>query len=262
MRSILVSADRGPAMGGRLESALSLARSTGGHVTVLVASALSRYIAIDPLGGSYLAAEAMERAMADDDALADTLEKRLQGQDVAYDVKRSEFDAQESLELATRLSDVVVVSRGQANAGQLAITGEAPVLVIPDGTAAGVSFPLSNACIGWDGGNEAAAALRSAVPILQGCADVSLLTVTEKPGGFAGLDALAYLSRHGVKAELVELARKGTTQDTLAQAINDKRADLMVMGAYGKSRMREYLFGGVTQHFLTDPSAPALLLGH
>ena len=89
-----------------------------------------------------------------------------------------------------------------------------------------------------------------------------MLTVTEKPGGFAGTEALAYLSRHGVKAELVELTRKGTVQETLTQAVREKRADLLVMGAYGKSRMREYLFGGVTQYFLTEPTAPALLLAH
>lgn len=262
MRSILVNADRSPAMSSRLESGLSLARMTGGHVTVQIASALARYIAIDPMGGSYLAAEAMERAMADDSALAAALDEQLRGQDVPYDVLRSEFDAMESLELASRLADVVVVSRGQGIAGQLAISGQAPVLVVPDGVQNGLGFPLATACIGWDGGNEAAAALRGAVPILRSCSETYLLAVTEKQGGFAGLEALAYLSRHGVKAELVELSHRGSTQETLAQAVKDKRADLMVMGAYGKSRMREYLFGGVTQHFLTDPTAPALLLAH
>jgi nucleotide-binding universal stress UspA family protein len=262
MRSILVNADRTATMADRLETGLSLARATGGHVTVQIASALARYISIDPMGGSYLAAEAMEQALADDSALAKTLEDQLQGQDVAYDIVRSEFDSMESLELASRLADVIVVSRGQDIAGQLAITAEAPVLVVPDGTMGGLRFPLGAACIGWVGGNAAAAALRSAVPILQSCGEVHLLTVTEKQGGFPGLEALAYLSRHGVKAELVELTRLGSTQETLARAVSEKRADLFVMGAYGKSRMREYLFGGVTQYFLTEPSAPALLLSH
>ncbi len=262
MRSILVNADRTRTMADRLETGLSLARATGGHVTVQIASALARYISIDPMGGSYLAAEAMEQALADDGALAQKLEEQLQGQDVAYDVVRSEFDPTESLELASRLADVVVVSRGQGIAGQLAITAQAPVLVVPDDARGGLRFPLATACIGWDGGNEAAAALRSSVPILQGCGEVFVLAVTEKQGGFAGLEALAYLSRHGVKAELVELARQGSTEETLVRAVSEKRSDLLIMGAYGKSRMREYLFGGVTQYFLTEPSAPALLLAH
>ena len=262
MRSILVNADRSPAMDGRLETGLSLARAMGGHVTVQIASALARYISIDPMGGSYLAAEAMEQALANDAALALTLEERLQGQDVPYDVVRSEFDPMESLELASRLADVVVVSRGQGMAGQLAITAQAPILVVPDGVKDGLGFPLATACIGWDGGNEAAVALRSAVPILRGCGETLLLAVTEKPGGFAGLEALAYLSRHGVKAELVELARQGSTQESLARAVRERRGDLLVMGAYGKSRLREYLFGGVTEHFLSDPAGPGLLLAH
>ncbi len=262
MRSILVNADRSPSMAGRLESGLSLARLTGGHVTVMIASALARYISIDPLGGSYLAAEAMELALADDSALADALEEQLRGQDVAYDIVRSEYDAIESLELASQLCDVVVVSRGQGNAGELAILAQSPVLVVPDGATGGIGFPLKAACIGWDGGNHAATALRSAVPILKGCGQVSVLSVLEKPGGFAGLEALAYLSRHGVTAELAELTPRGSTPETLAQAVREKGADLLVMGAYGKSRMREYLFGGVTQYFLTQPSGPALLLAH
>jgi nucleotide-binding universal stress UspA family protein len=262
MRSILINADRSPCLTDRLATGLSLARLTGGHVTVMIASALARYIAIDPTGGSYLAAEAMQRALADDGALAEALDQRLRGQDVAYDVVRSEYDAMESLDLASRLCDVIVVSRGQGNAGQLAIMANAPVLVVPDDSKGGLGFPLRAACIAWDGSNEAAAALRSAVPILQGCDQVSVLTVTEKPGGFAALEAMAYLSRHGIKAELAELAPQGSTQETLARAVRDRNAGLLVMGAYGKSRMREYLFGGVTQYFLTEASAPALLLAH
>lgn len=262
MRSILVSADRGPGMDDRLETGLSLARATGGHLTVQIASALARYISIDPTGGSYLAAKAMDQALADDGALAAALDDQLRGQDVPYDIVRSDFDPIESLELASRLADVLVVSRGQQIAGQLAIITRTPVLVVPDGNKNGLKFPVATACVGWDGGNEAAAALRGAVPILQGCGETLLLTVTEKPGGMAGLEAMAYLSRHGVKAELVELARQGSTQATIAQAVRERRADLLVMGAYGKSRMREYLFGGVTEHFLTDPAEPALLLVH
>jgi nucleotide-binding universal stress UspA family protein len=86
--------------------------------------------------------------------------------------------------------------------------------------------------------------------------------VQEKPGGFAAIEALRYLSRHGVKAELHELARTGSTEETLAAAVGRLQGQLLVMGAYGKSRMREYLFGGVTRYFLEDSDEPALLLGH
>jgi nucleotide-binding universal stress UspA family protein len=65
-----------------------------------------------------------------------------------------------------------------------------------------------------------------------------------------------------VKAELHELARTGSTEETLAAACARLQAGLLVMGAYGHSRMREYLFGGVTRYFLEDVTSPALLLAH
>ena len=123
-------------------------------------------------------------------------------------------------------------------------------------------MPVTRACIAWDGGNESATALRSAVPLLAGCAAVHVLTVKEKPGGFPATDAVRYLSRHGISAEMSELARRSSTEETLATAVAKLGGELLVMGAYGKSRMREYLFGGATRYFLEESATPALLLAH
>ena len=89
-----------------------------------------------------------------------------------------------------------------------------------------------------------------------------MITVQEKARGFPATDALRYLSRHGIKAELQELARTGSTEETISAAVARLQGQLLVMGAYGHSRMREYLFGGVTRYFLNDCPAPALLLAH
>ena len=77
MRSILVYADRTQAMQARLETALSLARLTNGHVSVMVDTPIARYTSIDPMGGSYIAADAIAESLARDDAYADELEARL-----------------------------------------------------------------------------------------------------------------------------------------------------------------------------------------
>jgi len=61
---------------------------------------------------------------------------------------------------------------------------------------------------------------------------------------------------------LHELTKAGSTEETLAKAAVRCKAQLLVMGAYGHSRMREYLFGGVTRYFLDDCPGPALLLTH
>ena len=97
MRSILVSADRRPGMEARLETALSLARSTGGHVTFLFDTPVARYVAMDPMGGSYVASDALKQALADDDAAAERLEQHMSREDVAFDIVRSEAEPVEAL---------------------------------------------------------------------------------------------------------------------------------------------------------------------
>jgi len=260
MRSILVYADRGPSMPSRLETALPMARSTGGHVTVLVDTPIQRYISMDPMGGSYVATDALNQALAEDDAHAAAIAERLQGQDVSFDVVHTEIEPVDALASASRLADVVVLSRSSGMAGDLAMITRTPVLVLPDESE--LTLPLASAAIAWDGGDEAALALRSSVSLLAGCRNVNVVTVKEKPGGFPPIDALEYLSRHGIKAELHELARSGSTEETLAAAASKLQADLLVMGAFGHSRMREYFFGGVTRYFLEDCPRPALLLAH
>jgi len=260
MRSILVNADRRTGMDVRLETALGLARSFGGHLSVLIDTPVARYVSMDPMGGGYVATDALKQAMADDDEHAAKIEERLGREGVQYDIIRSEAEPVEILAKAARLADVVVLSRSGGLAGQLALLSRTPILALPDDTQ--LSVPLGKACIAWDGGDEAACALRGAVPLLAGCESVELLTVAEKPGGFPPTEALRYLSRHGVNAELQELPRRGSTEETLGVAVANAGAQLLVMGAFGHSRMREFLFGGVTRYFLDDPAGPALLLAH
>lgn len=260
MRSILVNADRRPGNDARIETALSLARQSGGHVSVLVDTPVARYISMDPMGGNYVASDALKQAMADDDANAAVIEERLAGQDVPFDIIRSEAEPVEALAKAARLADIVIVSRSGGLAGELALLSRTPVLALSDEKT--LPIPPKKACIAWDGGDEASCALRSAPTLLAGCESVTVLTVAEKPGGYPPTEALQYLSRHGVHAELEELQRRGSTEETLAIAVGRSGADLLVMGAYGHSRVREFLFGGVTRYFLEDPESPALLLAH
>lgn len=260
MRSILVFADRGAAMAGRLETALGLARAGSGHVTVVVDTPVTRYISMDPMGGSYVASDALREALEKDDSFAAEIEAQLARDDVAFDILRCEDEPVDALAAAARLADVVVVSRGCPFAGQLALTARTPVLVVPQ--QAPLKAPLANACIAWDGGDESAVAMRSAITLLSAAEQVHVLTVEEKAGGFPATEALRYLSRHGIKAELHELPRQASIEETLARGVSSVSGDLLVMGAFGHSRMREYLFGGVTRYFLESDAAPALLLAH
>jgi len=260
MRSILLYADQTPAMTARLDTAQSLARMCNSHLTVLVDTPVTRYVSLDPMGGSMVATDALTQALADDDARASELDARLARGDVPFDVLRSEDEPVSALADAARLADIVVLSRASAIAGDVALAARTPVLVVNDTRP--LTFPVERACVAWDGSAEAALALRSAVPLLVTAGSVSLLTITPRPSGFGAIDPLRYLSRHGISAELREFGKGSSIEETLALAVGECGGELLVMGAYGHSRVREFLFGGVTRYFLEDAAGPALLIAH
>lgn len=260
MRSILVHADASPAGTARVETALSLARSTRGHVTMLVDTPISRFIAVDAMGGGTVAAEALKEELARDDSYAAALDTRIAREDVPCNVVRTEGEPIDSFRDAARLVDVVVIARRDALAGDLPLSIRAPVLAVNDDAPLG--FPLTRAAVAWDGSSEAAYALRCAVPLLAECAEVTVLTVADAADDFPATEACAYLSRHGIKAEQRVLKRIGAIEETLARELVLLEAELLIMGAFKHSRLREFLFGGVTRYFLEDPSGPALLLAH
>lgn len=261
MRSILVQAGRDAGMGARLDTAMDLARMQGGHLTVLVDTPVDRYVTVDPYGGAILAREALETALREDDALAAAFGERLARDDVPFDVAQSELPQIDALVRGGDLADLIVVSRSSGLAGDLALNASCPVLALPD--HAPLQLPLGTACLAWDGSSEAARALKAAVPLLTAAREVVVLTVArDKADGFPGTEALRYLARHGVKAELVELTCGNSTEETIAAELVRIDAALLVMGAYGHSRLREFLFGGVTRFFLDELSAPPLLIAH
>ncbi len=260
MRSILVHADASPAGRMRVETALALARMSGGHVSALVDTPIGRFVAVDGLGGGMIAADAMRGEVERDDEFARELDTRLAREDVACDVLRAEAEPIDALARAARLADVVIVSRREAVASDLPTASRCPVLAVNDDRP--LAFPVARVAVAWDGSTQAAFALRSAVPLLAAAGEVTVITVEDGPEGFPATDALAYLSRHGIHAELRAISRLGAVEETLARELALAEAQLLVMGAFSHSRLREFLFGGVTRYFLENPGGPALLLAH
>lgn len=261
MRSILVQGGRDKGMAARLDTAMDLARTHEGHVTIAIDTPVDRFVTVDPYGGTYVAREALDAAIAADDALAAAFAGRLAADDVPFDVVQFETQPLEAMIAAARLADIAVVSRSCGYAGDLAVEAKCPVLVLS--TDQRMALPLKSACIAWDGSDEAAMALRSSVGLLWGCQNVHVLTVvTDKPQGFPPTDALRYLSRHDIKAELHELGKLGSIEETLAAAVSTLGGELLIMGAFGHSRLREFMFGGVSRYFLEDEAGPALLMAH
>jgi len=135
-----------------------------------------------------------------------------------------------------------------------------PVLIVPNSTKKG--FPLKNVIIGWDGSREAARASFDAIPLLKMAGNVKLLSVNPRNEmgdsmEVPGIELKKSLSRYGVKVTgSSKNSRRRTGQIILEQSEN---TDLLVMGAYGHSRLRENILGGVTATILKNMSRPVLM---
>jgi nucleotide-binding universal stress UspA family protein len=119
--------------------------------------------------------------------------------------------------------------------------------------------------VGWDASREAARAVRDAMPLLARAEAVTVLTIDAEQSPFGhgeipGGDIALYLARHGVKAEVERTVSAGIgIGNTLLSRAADYGADLLVMGAYGHSRVRELLLGGATRTVLTSMTLPVLM---
>ncbi len=269
MRSILIHADDSAANAVRLQTALDLARAANGHVMLHVNTPFQRFIALDPFGGVFLAADAVREAEQRETALVEKLAQQLGQEDVSWNIETSSSEWVDALVSSARLADLVIVTLNLRNAdhpasnagqvGALALALHSPLLALP---STHQRFAVEGrAMLCWDGGHESANALRAAVPLLTRAAQVDVVTVAEKRGGFPSTDALRYLSSYGVHAELVERERGlETVEEALEHTAVERGADWLVMGAYGHSRLRETLFGGVTRYFLDTAKFPLLLV--
>jgi nucleotide-binding universal stress UspA family protein len=139
-----------------------------------------------------------------------------------------------------------------------------PILIVPPA----LSLPTvgRRVLVAWNQSREAARALNDALPILAKAEQVWILTINER--GLASVDypdaraewAVAYLGRHGITAQpLHDGTNEISASDILLSRLSDLSADLLVMGAYGHSRFRELVLGGVTREILAHMTVPVLM---
>ena len=138
-----------------------------------------------------------------------------------------------------------------------------PVLVVPqDGTC---DLPGGHAMVAWNASAQAARALHDALPLLSRCESVTVQTFVEEEledtAVEPGFDVADHLKRHGIDAHFVREHAEGDHGEALLARAHELSSTLIVMGAYGHSRLREYMFGGVTRHVLANATIP-LLVAH
>lgn len=129
-----------------------------------------------------------------------------------------------------------------------------PVLVLPPGPA---RLPPMRALVGWNGSRQAARAMKDALPLLVEAEEVIVLTLGEDVS--RSLEAAAaMLGRHGARVRTELRPEQGATGAQLLDLADELGADLLVMGAYSHSRLREAVFGGATHEILGTARLPVL----
>ncbi|NNU17567.1 universal stress protein [Parvularcula sp. ZS-1/3] len=167
---------------------------------------------------------------------------------------------------ASRMADLIVAPPpnvcgrpdAQSLVEQLMIGSGRPVLLTPEDAEPRVP---SSYLVGWNGSIEATRALAAARPLLETAKRVTVVSVGEidRPAPDASVIAEA-LNNAGIKAEGRTVGKIGTVTETLKGEASEAGADVLLLGAYSHSRLRERVLGGVTRKTIRQPFMPTLLV--
>ena len=275
IKNILVHVDDTDRIDRRLDVAVGLARTHDAHLAAIYAIPepyISAYV-----GGGYIPAEVIEsQAERANERAAEAktrFEEGVARLGIEAEWREAEGDAADVVSLNAKYADLTVV--GQANPddpenypnpglpAEVALGAGRPVLVVPYvGAAQEVGH---NVLVAWNGSREATRAVNDALPILKRADKVTVLAVNPRKGGsdhgdIPSADIALHLARHGVRAEASQTVSNDIdVGDILLSRLSDLGADLVVMGAYGHSRMRELMMGGVTRDLLRHMTIPVLM---
>jgi nucleotide-binding universal stress UspA family protein len=169
----------------------------------------------------------------------------------------------------SRLRDLTIVPVPEGNyfdqryAESIIFGSGRPTVVLPHTRKRTGSFALDTVIVAWDFSRPAMRAMADAMPILEKAKRVCVLTVTKEKAidtRRSGAELAKHLARHSVDVVLDEVDAKGRSIGDVFEAhVTYRNADLLVMGAYGHSRIREFILGGATMRMLARPPVPVFL---
>ena len=270
MKSVLLHANQDAGLESRLQAALDLVRLFDGHLSCLHTTPYEAFITGDPFGGVYALPVVVDQLKRLEDEQRARIDGIVANEGVAWDWLQIDGPSLQAILDRSRLADLVVLSLAprvddedepaRSLAANVAIHGRAPVLAVPQATK-GLDA-LGPAMVAWNGSAEAAHALRFALPMLRRASEVHVVTVTDDCTQFPAVEGCRYLALHGVRSQLCEWPRNGRrVGEALFDAAGELGCRYIVMGAYGHSRLREAVLGGVTRQMMRESPVP-LLLGH
>jgi len=277
MKDILVHLDDSDACSHRIRTAVSLATKRDAHVigvALRIKSTIADYIGEAlPSGFQEAQRQAVEKSAR---KAIESFEAAATEAGISFETKtlhKSAAKAPGALAFYARHTDMTIlgqtdIERSGASfntALMEAVLFESgrPIYLVP--YVGKKIAPVKTAVIAWDGGAKAARSVSDAIPLLQDREEVIILVINadEREGAHGskpGADIAAHLSRYGINAKIErETVTDIDINGAILNFLADSGADLLVMGAYGHSRLREKAFGGVTHHILREMTAPVLM---
>jgi nucleotide-binding universal stress UspA family protein len=274
-KTILVHLDNGARRLERLALAATLASAHDAHLTALFALSEPPYPPYALAGGGGLLRAEMQRRQVEAAAAAQAEFRAFVEREGLQNAewRESRRDALAALQESARYADLVVLGqprRADDDGSGLAtdfhdevlVSLGRPVMFLP---WAG-RFPRTgeHVLVAWDAGREAMRAVSDALPVLERARRVDILVVDAADNGRhgeePGADVALFLARHGVNAIVSRTESSGIgIGSTLLSRAADFGVDLIVMGAYGHSRLRESLVGGATRDLLQAMTVPVLM---
>jgi nucleotide-binding universal stress UspA family protein len=267
--NLSVSKGGGPAS----DYAVSLASALGAHLTG-VAFVYDPIVPVSATG--YIPAEIIERQQADNEGFAKTAvdgfgaaTKRAGLSAAPLTISTSLAGAGEHLSRIARRFDLAVLGQAEPDTSSIDdIIAETtlfesgrPMIIVPYIQKG--PLKLDRAMVCWDGSRPAARAIGDAMPLLAKAGKVEIVSISDEPGKqdkIEGVDMEHHLARHGLKVEVERIPRGDVdVADALLSHAADSGADIMVMGGYGHSRLRQFLLGGVTRSTLRSMTVPVLM---
>lgn len=277
-KTILVHLNNESRAARLIGAAMQLALPSNSHVTGLfVVPAAPAKSPLLPMISGNIIGSAIQAYRKEGESIRAAFDAATKGQPVVAEWRHHQAKRPGYVEAVldhARSADIVVVAQRESDwdyadmfdiPDWLAMESGRPVLVVPKGGA--FNSIGKRVLVAWNNSRESARAVFDALPLLKKAAAVTLLSVEEtaKPevtSEIAGIEIGATLARHGVKVEVqqVKPGRGDAGVELLAQVAAHK-CDLLVMGCYGRSRLREYVLGGATRHVLQHATVP-VLMGH
>ena len=275
-KTILVHCDASKSVAHRLDVAAGLAQRFDAHLVGLhVRPSFEAPMYIEgsyPMDDLYKAYE--ENVKADQTAASAAFAKAIKGMALSSEWRVVEGFSESVLALHARYADLVVVGQTDpettANTPTpsdlpetVALSTGRAVLVVP---YIGVrKAPGDVVMLCWNASRESARAATEALPLLQAASQVVVLAVDAETsaaghGAEPGADAAAWLSRHGIKVTVQrDSAPDADIGNMILSRAAEHGADLIVMGIYGHSRMRELVLGGASRTLLSSMNLPVLM---